>query len=59
MRVPTKCSKDILHVLYCQESILAMVVFPRHKIIIYHEFGVLLACENVDKFIAVLWVGTR
>jgi hypothetical protein len=39
-------------------GILAMVVFPRHKIIIYHEFGVLLASENVDKFIAVRWVGT-
>jgi hypothetical protein len=37
--------------------ILAIVVFPSQKIIMYNEFGVMLACENVGKFLAVCWVG--
>ncbi len=32
--------------MYCQESILAIVVFPRQEIIMYNEFGVLLSWEN-------------
>jgi hypothetical protein len=39
--------------LYRRESILAIDVFPRQKIIMYNEFGVLLACENVGKILAV------
>jgi hypothetical protein len=44
-------------VVYHQESILAIVILPRQKIIMYNEFGVLLACENVGKFLAVCQVG--
>jgi hypothetical protein len=39
--------------LYRQESILAIVVFPSQKMKMYKEFGVLLACENIEKFQAV------
>jgi hypothetical protein len=39
--------------MYRRELILARVVFPRQKIIMYNEFGVLLACENIGKFLAV------
>jgi hypothetical protein len=41
---------------YCRESILAIVIFPRQKII-YNDFVVLLACENVVKFLAVRQIG--
>jgi hypothetical protein len=46
------------HFLYRRELILSIVVFFRPKIIMYNEFGVLLVCENIGKFLAVRWVGT-
>jgi hypothetical protein len=44
-------------VLYRRESILAIVIFHSQKITMYVEFGVLLACEKNEKFLAVRRIG--